>query len=309
MEFIKAVTFGYLSKRGEWETEEAKESLRLLKERMAITHVVLAVVVEQEHIHAIEINWQDSCVLSDEEVEAMVHYAHGLGLKVILKPMVNITTGHWRAHINFFDHDVPCEPKWSEWFSSYTAFIRHYGKMAEKTESEMFVIGCELVNADRREKEWRTLIKEVREVYNGPITYNCDKYQEGNITWWDAVDVISSSGYYPVDKIDDELARIEKVVQKEGKPFFFCEAGCASRVGAKWLPNNWELQGEPSLEEQKVWYEAFLYGVSKFSFVEGMALWDWKARLYPIEKATEDMDYALYGKPSETLVENFYKNN
>ena len=123
------------------------------------------------------------------------------------------------------------------------------------------------------------------------------------------MDVISSSGYYPVDKIDDELARIEKVVQKEGKPFFFCEAGCASRVGAKWLPNNWELQGEPSLEEQKVWYEAFLSGVSKFSFVEGMALWDWKARLYPIEKATEDMDYALYGKPSETLVENFYKNN
>ncbi len=32
-----------------------------------------------------------------------------------------------------------------------------------------------------------------------------DKYQENNVTWWDCVDVISSSGYYPIDDWDRQL--------------------------------------------------------------------------------------------------------
>ena len=35
------------------------------------------------------------------------------------------------------------------------------------------------------------LIAEVRTVYDGPVGYNCDKYGEDHITWWDAVDVIA----------------------------------------------------------------------------------------------------------------------
>ena len=79
----------------------------------------------------------------------MIHYAKSLDLNVILKPMVNVSDGTWRAHINFFDMDVPCEPKWSDWFKSYNDFILHYADIAEETGCEMFVIGCELVNADR----------------------------------------------------------------------------------------------------------------------------------------------------------------
>ena len=214
MEFIKGVTFGYMSQRGEWESQEAFESLRLLQERCAATHVILTVVVDQATIHATQIDWQSETVLSDQEVRKMIVFAQEIGLKVILKPMVNIADGMWRAHINFFDHDVPCEPKWSEWFSAYTEFITHYAKIAEETACELFVVGCELVNSDRREKEWREVISNVRNAYTGLITYNCDKYQEDNLTWWEAVDVLSSSGYYPIDKWEQEQKRIEKVVEK-----------------------------------------------------------------------------------------------
>ncbi|MNN23996.1 hypothetical protein D3C81_1374100 [compost metagenome] len=54
-------------------------------------------------------------------------------MKVCLKPIVNCADGTWRAHINFFDKDVPCEPKWSEWFRSYTAFILHYAVIAQES--------------------------------------------------------------------------------------------------------------------------------------------------------------------------------
>jgi len=45
--------------------------------------------------------------------------------------------------------------------------------------------------------------------------------------------VISSSGYYPVDKWEQELNRIEKTVLKYQKPFFFAEAGKRFRDGSE----------------------------------------------------------------------------
>ena len=66
--------------------------------------------------------------------------------------------------------------------------------------------------------------------YHGLVSYNTDKYQEDHVSWWDCVDVISSSGYYPIDQWEQELDRIEKVVQKFKKPFFFAEAGFATII-------------------------------------------------------------------------------
>ena len=62
--------------------------------------------------------------------------------------------------------------------------------------------------------QWRELVRQVREVYPGLVTYNCDKYQEDRLTWWDAVDVISSSGYYPTGTWERHLDRIERVVAR-----------------------------------------------------------------------------------------------
>ncbi|MGS2780094.1 glycoside hydrolase family 113 [Robertmurraya sp. GLU-23] len=309
MKFIKGFSFGYMSKQGEWSDPKAKQSLQWLKERCGIDHVVLTVVAEQGHPQSTTINWKDHPnVVSDKEITEMVKFAKSLDLTVILKPMVNVSDGTWRAHINFFDTDVPCEPKWSEWFSSYNEFILHYAKLAEETNCYMFVVGCEMVNADRREQEWRHLIDEVRKVYSGLVTYNCDKYQEDVLKWWDAVDVISSSGYYPIDKWEEQLDRIESVILKHGKPFFFCEAGCPSWEGGEMLPNDWTLRGKADMNVQKEWYEEMFRATSKRSWVKGFAMWDWKAHLYPKEDAPSNQDYAVYGKPAEEVIYNYYNS-
>jgi hypothetical protein len=138
----------------------------------------------------------------------------------------------------------------------------------------------------------------VREVYSGPITYNCDKYQEDHVTWWDAVDVISSSGYYPIDQWDQQLDRIEQVVAATGKPFFFMEAGCPSREGSAALPNDWNLQGAPSGEEQLRYFEAMFDACHRREWVRGLMLWDWPAELYAPADASANDDYCPYGKPA-----------
>ncbi|GFH43306.1 hypothetical protein Hs30E_18570 [Lactococcus hodotermopsidis] len=308
MKFINGVTFGFMNKRGEWDTAESYDSLKLLKERTGANTVILAVVAEQDKPWSTEIHYQDDWNLSDDEVVKMIRYAQSLGLQVILKPMVNVSDGAWRAYINFFDHDVPVEPTWHDWFVNYNAYILHYADMAQKTGCEMLVIGCELVNADRRDSDWRALIAKVRTHYKGLITYNCDKFQEDNLTWWDAVDVISSSGYYSVAIWEEQLNRIEKVVQKYEKPFFFCEVGCASRTGSEFLPNDWQFDGETNLESQATFYKTMFAACEKRDWVGGFGIWDWKAHIYDIKAATIDNDYAIYGKPAERIIkENFAK--
>ena len=54
------------------------------------------------------------------------------GIRVGLKPTVNCKDGTWRAYISFFEHDVPCEPKWENWFASYVEFQTHYARIAEE---------------------------------------------------------------------------------------------------------------------------------------------------------------------------------
>lgn len=306
MEFINGITFGFMSQRGDWQTQAAKDSLLLLKERCSADTVVLAVVVEQATAQSTTIDWQADSVLSDQEVKSMIAFAQAQGLKVILKPMVNVIDGTWRAHINFFDMDIPCEPKWSEWFSSYNDYIVHYAKIAEETNCEMFVIGCELVNADRREGEWRELISLVRNEYQGLVTYNCDKYQEEHLQWWDALDVISSSGYYPIDRWEQELDRIEAVVKYHQKPFFFCEVGCPSRKGSEYIPNDWTKAGKLDLDAQVKWYEAMFKATDHRPWMQGFGLWDWKAKLHSVESAATNDDYAIYGKPVEQVINNYY---
>lgn len=304
--YIKGVTFGFMTKRGKFADKNAQDSMQKMVDATGADNVILAVTAKQQTAHSEEIDFKSEDTPGDDEIVKMIQYAKNLGLRVILKPMVNCEDGTWRAHINFFDIEVPCEPKWSKWFESYTEFMLHYAKIAMENECEMLIIGCELVQTQRRETEWRALIKKIREVYTGLITYNTDKYQEGEVAWWDALDVISSSGYYPINDWGQQLERIRKVVERFNKPFFFAEAGCMSSKGSSYVPNDWTLGGKRSLEEQRSYYEVMFDECEKQSWIRGFGIWDWNAELYPIEWGAKDPYYALYGKPACEIVKSFY---
>ena len=171
----------------------------------------------------------------------------------------------------------------------------------------MFIAGCEMVQAEKRETEWRKLIADIRKEYTGLVSYNTDKYQEDRVKWWDCVDVISSSGYYPIDQWEQELDRIEKVVKKFHKPFFFAEAGCMSVAGSNRIPNNWCIKGEADLKGQAEWYQTMFEACSKRDWVGGFCIWDWPAWLYQEENAEKQMDYAVYAKPAENIIKKYYE--
>jgi len=306
MDFVAGMTWGWPGRRGTWTTPEAERSMQLMKDRLGVTWTTLAFAALQDNAQSTEIHWRDAPTVDEAEVRAGIEAAHALGLKVCLKPMVNCADGTWRAHINFFDVDVPGEPTWAEWFASYTEYLVHYARVAQQTGCELFCIGCEMVQSDRRESEWRALIAEVRAVYSGAVTYNCDKYQEDRLTWWDAVDVISSSGYYPEGSWPAQLDRIEQVVTAHGKPFVFLEGGCPSREGSAACPNDWTHVGAPSQADQSTYYREAFAATASRPWVRGFTFWDWPARLYPEDTVATNTAYCVFGKPAEALIKEHY---
>ncbi len=302
---VCGMTWGWTGVRGTWQTPEGAASLRAMADH-SVTWTALSYAALQATAFSTDIPFEAAPTVTDDEIVWAIREAKALGLRVCLKPVVNVADGTWRAHIGFFDWDVPNEPSWTQWFASYRAFILHSARIAEAEGCEMLCIGCEMVRADGQETHWRALIADVREVYSGLVTYNCDKYQEDHVTWWDAVDVISSSGYYPLGAWDAHLDRIEKVVAAHGKPFVFLEAGCPSREGSPAIPNDWSLPGAPSGAAQLAWYQDMFDACASRPWVGGWFLWDWPARLYDAVDAADNDDYCPYGKPAGAYLRETY---
>lgn len=264
--------------------------------------VVLAYAALQDTAQSTLIRWREAPSLTDDEVRAGVAQAREHGLMVCLKPTVNVADGTWRAHIGFFDQDVTGEPTWDDWFDAYDEYILHHAALAQELGADMFSIGCEMVRADARESRWRSLAARVREIYSGPVTYNCDKYQEDRVTWWDAVDVISSSGYYPAGTWDHHLARIKAVADSHPQEFVFLEAGCPSRAGSPARPNDWGLVGAASESAQAQYLDEMLTAISGADWVRGVALWDWPPELYAPSEAGRNDDYCMFAKQGAEVV-------
>jgi hypothetical protein len=314
MKFIKGFTFMLTRGRNlegpAFAGEETKASLLQMKESTGCDTVIIALGALQETPQSEMISFSGAFIPTREELLEIIGYAKEIGLRVILKPMLNCKNGVWRAHINFFDLEVICEPKWSNWFANYTQYLLYSAEIAQISNCEGLIIGCELVQTERKEAYWRELIGKIRNIYTGFLTYNTDKYQETEIKWWDALDVISSSGYYPFGKWEENLDRIEAVVKKFDKPFFFAECGCMCQKGCSAAPNDWTYEGELDLSEQAQYFDDMFKTCRKRDWVGGFVFWTWvsSAKSGTVSNTPEkDAGYGVYGKPSEKIIKKFYE--
>lgn len=345
MQFLSGISFGYDLQRDDYYTEAPIESLEAMVEETNANTVIFAFHALQDEAQSIEIDYIGEHIPTKEGLKRLVDKARELNLNVILKPMLDCRNGTWRGHINFFDKDVPCEPKWSEWFKAYTEFQVYYAKIAQELNVDMVCIACEMVQTQRRETDWRACIAEIRKHYSGPLTWNCDKYQEDEVHFWDALDVISASGYYPITDWDKQLDRIQSVVEHYNKPFFFIECGCMTCRTSPAVPNSWirfqnELQAAAKemgitqkdkytldslsadqvdeeikelfrkvvdFEAQANFYRTIFEKCDERSFVRGFGLWDWEGKLrYNQDTVQYDGGYGLHLKPSAQVVKEYF---
>ena len=150
---------------------QAEQSLQNLKKTNACW-ISLLVTGYQDNIESTYIDYHSASTPSDDSLRHIISYAHQLGLKVMLKPHVDLLNdpAHWRGQIGLnFD-----EALWQQWFNSYQQFILHYAAIAAESRVEQFCLGCELDASVSRAQDWRQIIASVKQIYPGPLVYADD---------------------------------------------------------------------------------------------------------------------------------------
>ncbi|MDE6674475.1 MAG: glycosyl hydrolase family 53 [Acetatifactor sp.] len=318
---IKGFTYGYHAIKGLYDSVEGRYSQDALMDTGA-NWVCLAFPVNQKTYASTEILFDYRKNVPDLELLTTIKRFHDRGVRVCLKPMINSDDGVWRALIDFPDQTMMEEDiYWAKWFASYQAFLTHYAALAQYAGCEMFCLGCEMLGTERKEEYWRQTIAMVREIYDGPLVYNTNHGKEEVAKWYDAIDYIGTSAYYPVEsapggslaemqenwgRIADKLAAVSGHL---GKKIIFMEIGCRSALGCARMPWDFVHKELPvSQEEQARFYESCLSVMSGQKWFEGVFWWDWGTRIYHTrEEAERDTGFNIYLKKAEDVVKKWYR--
>jgi hypothetical protein len=257
---------------------------------------------------------------TDDEIRHAIRLARDNHLKVILKPVVEPADGQWRGTIEFKTADGKTdEAAWAKWWKTHEAFMVHYATIAQAEKCELLCIGCEMSTTERFEKAWRAAIAKVRQVYSGPLIYDTNWGDEEKVAWWDAVDIIGISAYYPVSTRDDTSLdrmvaswqkirdRLRQLAAARHRPILFIEIGVRSAHTATTMPWDFSHPEWPvDVDEQARYYEAVMKTFYDEPWFCGFAWWDWPAHLYAKDKAAADKGFCCFGKPAEAVLRTWY---
>jgi len=294
----------------QYSTPSSFESLRNLR-RTGAEWVAIIVTWYQQSIYDNVIRRDGMKTPSDESLVAIVRYAHSLGLKVMLKPHVDLYDDTWRGNISPADLN--------EWFRNYSGFVQHYAGIANQNFIEQFCIGVEYRNLSRCTQYWKGVVANVRSVYSGYITYasNFDEYRY--IAFWNDVDYIGIDGFFPVSNkpnpILDEvflgwqpyLKDIQQWYQENGrfggKQIILTEIGYKSQEGTSMQPWNSRINSKINLAEQDVCYHAGLELLPYQEWFNGVFWWTWLA---DTSGGSINTDYTPYRKPAEATLSRYW---
>jgi len=183
-----------------------------------------------------------------EDVARAVAMAHARGLSVMLVPHLWVESGEWRAKI-----DPGTDAGWAAWAASYRAFLRGWAEVAEATRVELLSAGVELRSwvTTPRASSFVALVREIRGIYKGPITYSANWDDVEDTLVIPELDVIGVNAFYPLADKDgapfESLLeggrrvrdKVHALAEAWQKPVLFTEIGYTTRPDPAIRPWEW----------------------------------------------------------------------
>ena len=247
---------------------------------------------------------------SPESVRHAIQTAKSLGMKVMVKPNVDLSNdaSHWRGDIN---------PS-AGWFTAYNNFIGRWADVAQQEGADILSIGCELVTAQTWASNWTGVASLARSKFNGKLTYSANGYSEQNVTWWNSVDIIGIDAYYQLTTNTNATladlktawgARADSIgawrsASWSSMPVMFTEVGYRSTNGANTQPWAWGSDYGLNLQEQSNCYEALLSTMWNRAWWQGAFWWNWETN--PNAGGPNDQGYTPQGKPALNVLKGYY---
>jgi hypothetical protein len=251
---------------------------------------------------------------NDESVIHSHYEAHKRGMFTVLKPQIWIGRDSWPG-----DVEMTSEEDWQLFFENYHRWMRHYALLAEIHGFDMLCVGVEFAKATtQREQDWRNLIRKLRGLYSGPMTYAANWGEEfENLQFWDELDYIGLDCYYPLSQKEqppkEELTQhfnkvldlIEETCHAYNKPMIFTEIGFRS-VENTWKQPHEEALGRPFSEYcQNICYEVVMESLRDKDFCNGLLWWKWSCNLR--NRPRENTGFTPYDKLAQHTVRNWFK--
>jgi hypothetical protein len=258
----------------------------------------------------------------DEGIRITTKLANKFGIKTMLKPHIWLhrsSTGGWRAEIAMEN-----EESWQQWFDNYRKFILHHAALAQANKIEIFCIGTELYLTIRhREADWRKLIKDVREIYHGKITYAANWHKEfEEVKFWDQLDFIGIQAYFPlsnknypqlkelIEGWQPHIRKIEEVQKRYQKSVIFTELGYKSVENTASKPWEWirPFTGNPNQADLKLQancYEAFFQSLWEKKWFNGVYFWKWFPEV-DRSGGRKNRDFSPQDKPAEKILAKWF---
>lgn len=228
---------------------------------------------------------------ADKGIIHTTELAKQKGIKVMLKPHIWLRSddGKWRS-----DLAMKNEADWVDWFANYERMIMHYAKLAEQLNIESLCIGTELHQTTKLKPDrWRAIIRNVRTVYSGKLTYAANWYKEyEELSFWDELDYIGIQGYFPLSNKENpskadlisawtkHKKSIYKIAEKFNKKVVFTEIGYKNTADSAKEPWTWPQNMDKetvitSNDMQIKLYEAMFESLYHEEWVDGFFIWKW----------------------------------
>lgn len=253
---------------------------------------------------------------SMEGIAACAKMAHDQGMKIMIKPHLWVRDQGWPG-----DFDLVTPDAWAAWEEDYRQYILDFAQIADSMDVELFCIGTEVRQSVKQRPDfWRSLIRDVRKVYDGKLTYaaNWDNYH--NVTFWADLDYIGVDGYFPLSKeskptkaallkgwkpIKKDLARLS---QAENRPLLFTEYGYRSMTygtGEHWNMNESDLVTD--MWVQRTAYDAFYETFNSEPWYGGGFLWKWRIP-HNRSGGNNDNEFTPQNKPVQDIIYQWNHN-
>ncbi|MCA9614068.1 MAG: hypothetical protein KC586_15035, partial [Myxococcales bacterium] len=251
-------------------------------------------------------------------VRRMIEQARERGIRVLLIPHLWIDTTGWRGEID------PGTPEgWAAYQSSYKEFLLRWARDAAAAGADALSIGVECKSwSGRFPRYWTELIRDVRAVFPGLLTYSANWDEAENVLFWDQLDFVGINAFYPLASEDDatdatyaeraaalvpSLRELAEVLQM---PILFVEVGYTTRANAAVQPWLWPDGMEGVVIDEREQARALAASFDAFlpeDFFAGFFVWRYYARLDDVSQEAF-WGFSTHAKMAEPMLVNVFED-
>jgi hypothetical protein len=160
----------------------------------------------------------------------------------------DLAGSQWRGEL-----EPGSDVAWARWADRYERFVRAWAEVGQEAHAEIFSAGVELRSwvTTSRAPSFSHVIREIRRVYHGLVTYSANWDDVDQTVIWGDLDLIGINAFYPLaeqpgapyatllESARKIRTRVHDLAESWQKPVLFTETGYTTRADPAVRPWIW----------------------------------------------------------------------